>query len=227
MATDEELYNRWKGARTPSNLQALVTNLDPLLQAEVNRRAGTLARDLLVLQAKKLTVDAIHSFDPKMGVKLSTHVTNQLQKLSRVNYAHQNAARVPEHSMLQYHTVNIATEDFRANNGRDPSLEELADTLKWSPRKLQQFQTNFGRPELLESIDTPSELFVSASHDPRIDYVYSTLSPRQQQIFEYTTGYHGRPTLKNGQIIQRLGITQGVLSYEKTKIKEALQRALH
>jgi len=227
MATDDELYKRWKASRTPGDLQALMTNLEPLIQSEVNRRAGTIARDLLVLQAKKLAVDAIKSYNPSVGVKISTHVTNQLQKLSRVNYAHQNAARIPEHSMLQYHSVNIATEDFRADHGRDPSVQELAETLKWSPKKIEQFQANFGRSELLESIDTPNDLFVAATHDPRIDYVYSTLSPRQQQIFEYTTGYHGKPRAGNSQIMQKLGITQGVLSYEKTKIKDAFQKVVH
>jgi DNA-directed RNA polymerase specialized sigma subunit len=223
---DDELYAQWKRTGSSMDLEALLRSLDPLIQAEVNRRAGTLSRDLLVLQAKKLAVDALRTYRPSAGVKISTHVTNQLQKLSRVNYAHQNAARIPEHSMLQFHSVNIATEDFRADNGRDPTVEELADTLKWSPKKLKQFQTQFGRSELLESIDTPGELFVAETHDPRVDYVYSTLSPRQQAIFEHTTGYHGRPKLTNPKIMAKLGITQGVLSYEKTKIKNAFQKVL-
>lgn len=226
-ATDDELYAQWKRSGAPSDLEALVRALEPLIQAEVNRRAGTLARDLLVIQARKLAVDAIRSYNPNAGVKISTHVTNQLQKLSRVNYAHQNAARIPEHTMLQFHSVRIATEDFKADHGREPSVQELADTLKWSPKKVEQFHTQFGRSELLESIDTPGEMFVAASHDPRIDYVYTTLSPRQQLIFEYTTGYHGREKLSNPKIMAKLGITQGVLSYEKTKIKEAFQKVIH
>lgn len=227
MATDDELYKTWKRTGAPQDLEALVKNLEPLIQAEVNRRAGTLSRDLLVIQAKKLAVEAIKGFDPRIGVKISTHVTNQLQKLSRVNYAHQNAARIPEHSMLQFHSVNIATEDFKADHGREPSTEELAETLRWSPKKLEQFRTQFGRSELLESIDTTGDLFVSETHDPRINYVYSTLTPRQQQIMDRTTGMHGVKRQNNAEIMKALNITQGVLSYEKTKIKEALQKAIH
>ncbi len=228
MATDDELYKQWKRTGASQDLSALVKNLEPLIQAEVNRRAGSLSRALLVVQAKKLTVDAIKSFNPSMGVKISTHVTNQLQKLSRVNYAHKDAARIPEHSHLQYHSVNIANEDFKAEHGREPSTEELADALRWSPKKLEQFQTQFGRAEFLEHAkESPGDLFIAATHDPRIDYVYSTLSPRQQQIFEYTTGYHGKPRLKNPQLLTKLGITQGVLSYEKTKIKNAFAAVMH
>ncbi len=227
MATDDELYKAWKRSGMPNDMEALVKNLEPLIQAEVNRRAGTLSRDLLVIQGKKLAVEAIKGFNPAVGVKISTHVTNQLQKLSRVNYAHQNAARIPEHSMLQFHSVNIATEDFKADNGREPSTEELADTMGWSMKKLEQFRNQFGRSELLESIDTPGDLFVSETHDPRINYVYTTLTPRQQQIFEYTTGYHGVKRKSNADIMKTLSITQGVLSYEKTKIKDAIQRVVH
>jgi DNA-directed RNA polymerase specialized sigma subunit len=227
MATDDELYQKWKRTGAPQDLSALVKNLEPLIHAEVNRRAGTLSRDLLVVQAKKLAVDAIKSYNPNVGVKISTHVTNQLQKLSRVNYAHQNAARIPEHSMLQFHSVRIATEDFKAEHGYEPSTEELADTMGWSPKKLEQFQKQFDRQEFLEHAkESPGNLFVAATHDPRIDYVYSTLTSRQQQIFEYTTGYHGKPRLKNPELLKKLGITQGVLSYEKTKIKNAFQAVL-
>jgi DNA-directed RNA polymerase specialized sigma subunit len=223
---DAEMWQQWNRTKSPMDLEALVKQLNPLIQGEVNRRAGTLARPTLEAQAKILTVKAIKSFNPNRNVKLSTHVTNQLQKLSRVNYAHQNAARVPEHSMLQFHSYNLAKEEFTSDHGREPTTDELADCLKWSPRKLESFQTQFGRAELLESIDTPSDLFVAATHDPRIHYAYHSLSPRQQKIFEHLTGYNGAKRLSNRQILKQLGITQGVLSYEKSKIRSILEEAM-
>lgn len=223
---DLELWKQWNKTKSPHDLEAVVRQLNPLIQGEVNRRAGTLARPTLEAQAKVLAVKAIKSFNPKRNVKLSTHVTNQLQKLSRANYAHQNAARVPEHSMLQFHSYNMAKEEFASEHGRDPSTEELADVLRWSPRKLETFKTQFGRAELLESIDTPSDLFVAAAHDPRLNYAYYSLSPRQQKIFEHLTGYGGAKKLSNREIIKELGITQGVLSYEKSKIKSILESAM-
>lgn len=219
MDKDLELFKTWNKSQSPYDLEALIKQLNPLIQAEVNRRAGTLARGTLETQAKVLAVKAIKTFDPSRGFKLSTHVTNQLQKLSRLNYAQQNAARIPEHSMLQWHTYNIAMEEFKTDNGRDPTTDELADTLKWSPRKIEQFQTQFGRSELLESIDTPTDMFVPYIHSPKLDYAYSTLSPRQKLIFEHTTGYNGAKILPNAEIIKKLGITQGVLSYEKSKLR--------
>ncbi len=225
-SADTILYEKWARSHSPADLEAVVKGLDGLIQSEVNRRAGTISRELLTIQAKKLAVDAVRTYNPNMGVRLSTHVTNQLQKLSRVNYAHQNAARIPEHSMLQFHTVNIATEDFKADQGREPTTHELADALRWSPKKVEQFRTQFGRSELVESIDTPGSLFVAAEHDPRVEYVYSTLTPRQQLLFEYLTGFHGKEKLSNTKVMAKLGITQGVLSYEKTKLREAFTKGM-
>lgn len=220
---DLELWKQWNKTKSIFDLEKLIKHLDPLIQAEVNRRAGTLAREALVGQATALAVKAIKSYNPAKNVKLSTHVANQIQKLSRMNYAHQNAARIPEHTMLQFQSVQIAKEDFKANNGRDPSQVELADQLNWSDKKVRQFEEQFGRAELVESVDTPGGMFVMAEHDPSIDYAYYSMSPRQQKIFEMSTGYRGAKRLSNRQIMTKLGITQGVLSYEKNKIKDLLK----
>lgn len=222
---DIELWKKWKKTQSPIELEKLIKQMNPLIQAEVNRRSGTLARPALVGQATALAVKAIKSFDLSKGVKLSTHVANQIQKLSRMNYAHQNAARIPEHTMLQYQSVEIAKEDFRAIEGRDPSHDELAGALGWSPKKVQQFSEQFGRAELMESGKAPGGAFVAAEHNPVVGYVYYSMSPRQQKIFEFSTGYKGAPKLSNSQIMSRLKITQGVLSYEKNKIKTMLKKA--
>lgn len=229
---DDDLaaYAAWKRSQSGTDLDALLRRLDPVVQAEVNRRAGTLSRDLLLGQARKLAVDAIRSFDPNRGVKITTHVVNQLQKLSRVNYTHQNAARIAEHHMLQFHTLRVARDDFAAEHGRDATTEELADHLRWSPSKLGQVQAQFQRSELLEhaggggGTDTRAHAFVATEHDPSIGYVYATLSPRQQKIFEHITGYNGAKMMKNPEIMKKMDITQGVLSYEKTRITDAFKR---
>ncbi len=225
MEKDLQLYEAWKKSQSPVDLEKLLQQLDPLIQAQVNQRSGTLARPLLQAQAKALAVKAIKSYKPTFGAKISTHVTNQLQKLSRVNYAHQNALRIPEHSMVQYNTFNIALEDFKTEFGRDPSSEELADTLKWSPKKVEQFRVNFGRKEHLESTESAQGTYVPYAHDPRIDYAYHSMSQRQQAIFEHTTGYQNASKLSNSNIMKKLSITQGVLSYEKNKIKKLLKES--
>jgi DNA-directed RNA polymerase specialized sigma subunit len=192
-----------------------------LIQAEVNRRAGSLSRETLEGQAKKLAVNACGKFDPTRGIKLSTFIVSQLQKLSRMNYAHQKAARIPDHVAMQYPTVAMAKDNFFTEYGRDPSTEELADELRWSPKKVEQFQQRL-RPELLESGEMPSDIFVPHYHDPSISYAYHTMSPRQQHIFDLSTGEEKH---SSAAIIKKLDITQGMLSYEKKKIRDLLKQS--
>jgi DNA-directed RNA polymerase specialized sigma subunit len=224
MEKDIELYNTWKRTQSPLDLEKLLKQLDPLIQSEVNKQVGSLSRSILETQAKVLAVKAIQAYNPNLGVKLSTHLVNQLQKLSRLNYAHKKAARVPEHTELKYHTFTLANEEFKNEYGRDPTADELADTLKWSPKKVEQFQSQMVRPELLESLESPADMFAPNMSNLGLDYAYYSMSPRQQKIFEHSTGYSGAKKLSNDQIMKKLNLTQGVLSYEKNKIKALLSK---
>lgn len=225
LQTDEELWKTWNSSRSPMDLERLVKQLDPLIQSEVNKLAGRLAREILETKAKTYAVKAIKSFDPSMGNKLSTHVVNQLQKLKRVMYTNVNAARAPEHLQLQYHDYNLKRQGMHEELGRDPTSDELSDRMGWSTRKLEQFRSQVERGELLENDEkTPAGMFVPHAYDPTLDYAYMSMSPRQQKIFEYSTGYKGSEKLKNPEIMRRMGITQGVLSYEKSSIKDLLSK---
>jgi hypothetical protein len=51
-----------------------------------------------------------------------------------------------------------------------------------------------------------------------VDLVYHDLSPLQKSIFEHTTGYGGAPVLDGKAMMKKLNLTQGQLSYEKSKI---------
>ena len=219
---DLALWEKWNRTKSPQDLEALLKELDPLISSEVNRKAGTLNRGTLNTQAKVLAVQAIKSYNPTYGTKLSTHVINQLQKLSRMNYANQNVFRVPERNLLQFQTFSVAKENLTDSLGREPTVEELSDDLGWSTKRVTQLRDCADGNELLESNDVPTQIFTSSTHDPRLGYAYHSLSPRQQEIFRRTTGYEGTKRQSGKQIMKSLNITQGQLSYEKTKIKKAM-----
>lgn len=222
---DLELWQKWHQSKSSTDLEALLRELNPLIQAEVNRRSGTLNRGTLQTQAKILTVKALESYDPIRGVKLSTHVTNQLQKLSRMNYANQNAFRVPEQNMLQFQTYQVAKDQLEGTMGRAPTVDELSDELRWSSKRVLQMQRCVDGSELLESGVAPTGVFTASTHDPRLGYAYHSMSPRQQEVFRYTTGFEGAERLTGAQMMKQLDLTQGQLSYEKLKVKKVLQDA--
>ena len=222
---DIEVWRQWKRASTPTNLQAVLNQLNPVVQREVNRWTGTLARAVLELEAKRLATEAIKSFRETAGASLATHVTNRLKKLSRLSYTHQNIARIPEYQTLKYHTYESAKAELVDGLGRDPTHIELADELGWSKGALRSFERNLRR-EFVESGETPPYFDQGEGAGGMVDFIYYDLAPMQKKIFEHTTGYGGKKVLDNPQLMKKLKLTQGQLSYQKRLMTDKIERVI-
>jgi DNA-directed RNA polymerase specialized sigma subunit len=220
--SDLELWRQWKMTKSPTDLQKLLTQLNPILMREVNKWAPSMSKSYLEGEAKRLTVEALDGYNPNMGAALSTYLASRLVKLSRVVYATQNTARLSETKNLLFHTYHTAANELRDRHGREATNEELADQLGWSPKKLETFQRQSQRKEFVESEDHPE---VDDAEDHLVDYIYHDLTPLQKSIFEHSTGYQGKPKLSGDAMMKKLGITQGQLSYQKTLIVQAVNRA--
>lgn len=220
---DMELWRAWRTSRSPQDLQRLLTQMNPIIQREVGKWCNGMSRSLLEMEGKRLAVEAFEKYDPNAGTALSTYLTTRLQKISRLAYAHQNAARLPETKALLFHAYNSANNELRDTLGREPTHDELSDQLGWSKKKLTEFQRQAGRREYIESEEHPD--IDDTANDHLVDFIYHDLNPLQKKIFEYSTGYGGAPILSGAQMMKKLGITQGVLSYQKALIVKAVQRA--
>jgi DNA-directed RNA polymerase specialized sigma subunit len=223
---DLELWHKWKKTPTDSNASALLTQVSPIIHKEVNKWAGTLARPLLETEGKKLAMESFHSYDPTKGAALGTHVTNGLMKMSRLSYANQNVARLPENEMLKYHSYHVGHQSLQDTLGRAPTSDELADHLGWSIAHLESFRKNIGRGEMLESggvEGSSAGLYEDAGHDHVVDFIHHGLPPAQKTMFEHLTGYGGAEILSNQEIQKKLGLTQGVYSYQKAKLVQHIE----
>lgn len=222
---DVALWREWKRNPTPTNLRQLLDQLNPVIQRAVNQWTGSLARPALELEAKALAKEAIETYRPTGGASLATHVTNRLKKLSRLSYQHQNLARIPEYEQLKFNTFATAQAQLQDDLGRAPTSAELADQLGWSEPAVAKFQQNL-RQEFVESGETPPIFDERSGDSGVIDYVYYDLAPVQQKIFEYSTGYRGAPTLSNSEIMRKLNLTQGQLSYQKRLITNRFKNVM-
>ena len=222
---DVEFWREWKRSPTPMNLQRLLDQLNPVIQRAVNQWTGTLARPALELEAKILAKEALETYRPTGGASLATHVTNRLKKLSRLSYQHQNLARIPEYQQLKFNTYATAQAQLQDDLGRDPTGSELADQLGWSEPAVAHFQRNL-RQEFIESGETPPIFDERPEDSGMIDYIFYDLAPIQQKIFEFTTGYRGAPTLSNPEIMRKLKLTQGQLSYQKRLMTNRIENIM-
>jgi DNA-directed RNA polymerase specialized sigma subunit len=226
--TDLDTWKTWKAKPTDAHASALLTQVSPLIHREVNKWSGTLARPLLETEGKRLAMEAFHSYDPDKGAALGTHVVNQLQRMSRLSYANQNVARLPENKMLLYHSYNVAHSDLADALGRAPTTDELADHLGWPMHAIEEYRKSIGRKELLESgglFETgDAGLYDADKQEHVVDFIHHDLSPQQKAIFEHLTGYGGAEQLSNTEIQKKLGMTQGQYSYAKAKLIEHVEK---
>lgn len=221
---DLEAWRRWKKSGSSVDLQLLLNQMNPIILREVNKWSAAMSRSLLETEAKRLAVEAFKAYDPNKGVALSTFLASRLPKLSRLVYSNQNVARLSETKTLLFNAYNTAHNDLYNQHGRDPTNEELADSLGWSKRKLEQFQRQAHRKEYVESEDHP---YSENGEDYLVDFIYHGLTPLQQSIFEHSSGYMGKPKLSGKQMMAKLKITQGQLSYQKNLITKAVENATH
>ena len=228
---DLERWQAWKRAPTDANLTALLRQVEPIVQKEVGKWSGTLAKPLLETEGRRLAVDAFHTYDPTRGAALGTHVTNGVLKMSRLSYANQNVARLPENKMLMFHTFQLGHSELQDSLGRPPTTDELADHLGWSTAHLATFRKQIGHHEFLESGGTSTgegnagKFFDVDESDHMVDFIHHDLPPQQKLIFEHLTGYGGAPILSNAEIQKKLNLTQGRYSYMKNKLIAHVENA--
>jgi DNA-directed RNA polymerase specialized sigma subunit len=224
---DAVLWEKWHRSQSPQDLQALLNHLQPLINQQVNRWAGGLSRDVLEMQAKVLAAEAIKTYNPAMGAALGTHVTNRLQKLSRVVYTHTNALRLPEHKTISMASFAVAQDALRSNLGREPTHIELGDHLGWTTQRVSEFQKAYDRKELLTSGEfNPAQFTVADENDPMVGFVFHDMGPQHQQVFEHLTGYGGKEVLSNPALMKKFNLTQGQLSYMKRQITDKFHSAM-
>jgi len=129
---DIVLWRAWKKNPSDAAASALLAQVSPLIAREASKWDQTMARPLLETEGKRLAMQAFHGYDPGKGAALGTHLVNQLQRMSRLVYANQNVARLPENKMLWFHAYHKASARLGDELGRSPTTDEMADELGWS-----------------------------------------------------------------------------------------------
>ena len=227
----EDAYKKWQADQTPESLAAVISELEPSINAEIHRYAGP--KPLLRGQAKQLAIGAIRSYDPAQGAQLRSWVTTQLQPLSRYS-ASLKPVKIPEVAARQAAEINRLETELADELGYNPSVEELADKSGISVRRIQKLK-QMVRPVVaegtLQSTDTDEG---PVGLNPAVDTVrsmsgveeaaYESLSPRDKQIFDMKTGKHGQKLLSNQEIATRLGVTPALISQRTQTIAQTIQR---
>ena len=226
---DLALWREHKRNPSPMTRQALLKRFDGLIQSQVNKWAGPVARDVLLNEAKLLAVKAFDNYNPIGGAALATHVANQLLPLSRIVYTYQNAARMPENITQKINTFQNANNTLTITLGREPTTDELHSELGWTAPEIARIR-DYNRRDLVESGPKVSGDFFGKNSNDEDDMllgaIYFELSPDEKRLFEATTGYNGARIMRNPELVKKLGITQAQLSYRKEQLRKRIMKLL-
>lgn len=227
---DLELWRTWNSSRTPDSLGNLLKATEGARYRGMQPWQGTISPVSLNSEALKQSVKAFETFKPEKGNKLTTHLTNYLQKASRLVYEEASMLRVPESRQMKAISFRNAQESLEEELGREPSAEEMSDELGWPVREIQRFKQE-SRQVLISSEPLPVgvEGFCpeqGTNATDKMHYVIADMDPVDQTIFRHTTGYGNSSILSGKDLTKKLNINQGQLSYRKKQIAKNIRRTL-
>ena len=206
---DMDLYHQWRETPSKRNLGLLVDQLSPVIYQEVHRASGSLPTAALSAEAKKWTAKAIETFDHTKGVLLSTHVSNYLPKVRRLNYKYQNAVRLPENLQLKYHEYNKALTDLTEHLNRDPDEAEMAAKLGWSKGHVVKFRNSLYADHIESVNERPSEFTHFNEGAILMEHLMSQLSEQEKFILQHSKDYSVK------EMCEKLGINVNRYHYMK------------
>jgi DNA-directed RNA polymerase specialized sigma subunit len=209
---DRELFDQWKQTGSKHDLGKLVNQLSGVIFQEVNRQSGSLPSAALSAEAKKWAINGIKTYDPSKGTQLSTHVTNYLQRVRRLNYKYQNAVRLPENMQLLYRQWNASNQELADQLNRDPTEEELAKSLGWSKAQVVKYKNSLYSDLSESASDKPAEFTQYNENAELMEYLLSQLTPDEKFILDNVK------EMPAPQIAAKLGVNINRYNYIKKQL---------
>lgn len=225
-----DIHKAWLQEPNLDNTSTLLNRLRPTIQKGITTHVGPNASPTIVSRAKLLALDHARSYNPSSGASLQTHVFNGMQGLKRYASREGMVISMPERLLLQKKRLERAHSDFRAENGRDPSDDELRQHSGLATRDIERIRRlpstiNEGRFYQDLGEDSPGLPAVEQGRhaiDAWRDMIYHSASEPDKVIMEHSLGLGGKPVLDNAGIAVRLGISPSAVSQRKAALQKQL-----
>jgi len=218
-----EMWHTWNNnGRKQEHMRPLLESIRPLIQKHV--KVWSSVRDVppaaIKAEFTNQAVKAFENFDPNRGVKLSTFVTGQMKQGQRFITTYQNAARIPESRIYSIGTLNNAEQQLSETLGRAPTQLELADKLKWSPKKIGMLQSEIKKSQPTSMFASDAATYTPSRQQEVLRLLPYELSSDERAVFEHIYGINGKAKLSPGEIATKLNMSAPKVSRLKSAIAE-------
>lgn len=225
----EELFTAWKDKPSPKTLSPLMDSLAPTISSALSTYGYS--GDPNIAEAAKLhVISVLPRFDPSKA-KMETFLRNELRRVQRLGPQMINPIQSSERARLDNRFLVASEMELREQLGRDPTLDELCDHCGLSPKRIERIRMA-SRPLMAEDSlsggeDQAPQVIGTSSGRPEdvwMEAYYASLEdPKDKLIFEYSTGWRGRPITGKSAIAAKLGLSPGAVSQRADRMAAALQ----
>ncbi len=172
-------------------------------------------------------IRAAKKFDYKRGHKFSTYATWWIrQAVTRAIADQGRTIRVPVHMGDQINKLLRVSHSLTQELGRDPTVDELADALNVTPKKVESMIQIARRPlsletptdeeedsvlgDFIQDEDSPAPVEVATKNLLReqIQEVLSTLPPREVRILQLRYGLLDGESYTLEEVGKKMGVTR-------------------
>jgi RNA polymerase primary sigma factor len=173
-------------------------------------------------------MQAVDRFDYRRGCKFSTYATWWIrQAVVRALAEQGRAVRLPAHANQQRRKLARTVQDLRQELGRDPTINEIADTTNTQPQRIRWAVETWRSPISLEELtfgdedqdkwgdylENPDEVSPAESVEQRhledeIREVMTALTPREERVLELRFGLKDGHAHKLVEVADRFGLTR-------------------
>ncbi len=211
--------------KSPEEIKKLIDSHKKLIELEASKNAKFIPLTFVKIEAYKLANAAAQKYDASTGIKFSTYLTNALQKLTRLSTQYGGTVRVPENKQFKISKLNQIETGLTETYGRQPTASELADASGMSLSAVNSLLSVRKKDVNLSNLAyTP--IFHAGNDDDWIHFVYHDLSDKDKLIFEYKTGFGGKPVLDNAAIGKKLSMSPSTISQRLKFITARLAEGL-
>lgn len=217
MLNDNDIYKRYKqGDKTV--VSDLFKQYQPMISGMVNQYAQTgLSPDALDLEAKKIIIKSLKSYDPTKG-NITSHIQHNMKSMFR-DTNKTSPLYIPDARAIMYRKYKDAYTNYSESMGRPPSASEMAKALKISLSQAKKLSKETGSniiPEAdiyLTDIDMP----IIEDRDEFIKSLKKKIkNPVDMQIADLS--FTGAKPYTNTEIGKTVGISEGAVRQRKDKL---------
>lgn len=215
---DMVLWKRYKYQGDQAAKWELLKRFEGMIAEYARKQSNVRSVSVVEAELKRIALESFDKYDPNAGAKMNTYLMSNFRKVSRANIQNQQAIRLPENVALKYGKFNEAQVFLTDAYGRPPTDIEMSEHLGWGVDDVEDARRRFHK-ELVESrqVFDPGVMDADISKSALYSAYYS-MSPQEQFILEHSTGFNGKPEMKDRDIQEHLKLT----GYQYNKLKNSV-----